>query len=236
MISQIARASLRSEILMDFDCYIDTEVGLIRLIQDKYLDDKVFNIELLQSGLRNIINMLINRKEYNPLYLFANENISKEDLDDYYKEFMDIEYDNILSRSVTTEISHLIDLFKSEPSIHVTFLCHNQKQRNILVKEEYLKGKNFILDTDDINFSNFTQFFFKYISKDIDKYIFPYKTYYFSKYLLNFDDNFNINYPEIADKIMYNSGEIEILDLYNKIYLKGVQTNEGETNDSGTQE
>ena len=70
MISQIARASLRSEILMDFDCYIDTEVGLIRLIQDKYLDDKVFNIELLQSGLRNIINMLINRKEYNPLYLF----------------------------------------------------------------------------------------------------------------------------------------------------------------------
>lgn len=236
MISQIARASLRSEILIDFDCYIDTEVGLIRLIQDKYLDDKVFNVELLQSGLRNIINMLINRKEKNPLYLFANKDISKEDLDDYYKEFMNIEYDRILSRSVTTEIGHLIELLKSEPSIHITFLCHNQKQRNILVKEEFLRGKNFILDTDNVDFSQFTQFYFKYISEDIDKYIFPYKTYYFSKYLLNFDNEFNMNYPEIVDKIVYNRGEIEILDLYNKIYLKGVQTNEGETDDSGTQE
>jgi hypothetical protein len=35
-----------------------------------------------------------------------------------------------------------------------------------------------------------------------------------------------MKYPELIDKIMYKSSEIEILDLYNKIYLEGVQTNE----------
>ena len=226
MISQIARASLRSEILIDFNCYIDTEVGLIRLIREKYLDEKVFNVDLLRSNLRNIIKMLMERKEVNPLYLFANEDISRKDLDDYYQQFMDEEYDNILSRSVTTEIAHWIQLLKSEPSIHITFLCHNQKERNILVQEEFLRGKQFILDTDNVDYSKFTQFFFKYISEDIEKYIFKYKTYYFSKYLLNFTDDFNMKYPEIVDKIVYKSSEIEILDLYNKIYLEGVQTNE----------
>ena len=226
MMSQIARASLRSEILIDFNCYIDTEVGLIRLIREKYLDEKVFNVDLLRSNLRVIIKMLMERKEANPLYLFANEDISRKDLDDYYYQFMDEEFDNILSRSVTTEIAHWIQLLKSEPSIHITFLCHNQKEKNVLTKEEFLRGKQFILETDDIDFSKFTQFFFKYISEDIDKYIFKYKTYYFSKYLLNFTDDFNMKYPEIVDKIMYKSSEIEILDLYNKIYLEGVQTNE----------
>lgn len=226
MLSQIARASLRSEILIDFDCYIDTEVGLIRLIREKYLDEKVFNTDLLRSNLRVIIKMLMERKEVNPLYLFANEDISRKDLDDYYQQFMDEEFDSILSRSVTTEIAHWIQLLKSEPSIHITFLCHNQKERNVLVQEEFLRGKQFILDTDNVDYSKFTQFFFKYISDDLDKYIFNYKTYYFSKYLLNFTDDFNMKCPELIDKIMYKSSEIEILDLYNKIYLEGVQTNE----------
>ena len=222
MISQIAKASLRSEILIDFNCYIDTEVGLIRLIQEKYLDEKVFNTDLLRLNLRVIIKMLMERKEVNPLYLFANEDISRKDLDDYYQQFMGEEYDSILSRSVTTEIKHLVELFKSEPSIHVTFLCHNQKERNLLIKDQSLKGRNFILDTDNIDFSMFTQYYFKYINNDIEKYIFPYITYYFSKYLLNFTDDFNMNYSEIVDKIMYKRGEVEILDLYNKIYLEGV--------------
>ncbi len=222
MISQIANASLRSEILIDFNCYVDTEVGLIRLIQEKYLDEKVFNIDLLKSNLRIIIKMLIERKELNPLYLFSNDDISRDDLDDYYKEFMKIEYDNILSRSVTTEISHLVELFKSEPNIHVTFLCYNEKEKDLLEKEKSLKNRKIILDSDNVDFSKFTQYYFKYISEDIEKYIFPYKTYYFSKYLINFDDEFNIKYQKIIDKIIYNRGEIEILDLYNKIYLEGV--------------
>ena len=226
MISQIANASLRSEILIDFNCYVDTEVGLIRLIQEKYLDEKVFNVDLLKSNLRVIIKMLIERKELNPLYLFSNDDISRDDLDDYYKEFMKTEYDNILSRSVTTEISHLVELFKSEPNIHVTFLCYNEKEKDLLEKEKSLKNRKIILDSDNVDFSKFTQYYFKYISEDIEKYIFPYKTYYFSKYLINFNDDLNIKYPEIIDKIIYNRGEIEILDLYNKIYLEGVQTNE----------
>ena len=112
MISQIARASLRSEILIDFNCYIDTEVGLIRLIREKYLDEKVFNVDLLRSNLRIIIKMLMERKEVNPLYLFANKDISRKDLDDYYQQFMDEEYDNILS----------IVIFGSIPNVAISWI------------------------------------------------------------------------------------------------------------------
>lgn len=224
MLSQIARASLRSELLIDFNCFIDTEVGLIRLIVDKYFDERVFNKELLTTSFISIFKTLINRKDMNPLYSFANEDISREDLDEYYKEFMETEYDSILIRSVTTEMKSLLNLFKSEPGIHVTFLCHNQKEKNVLTKDLELQGDRFVLASDNIDFSKFTSYYFKYISDDIDKYIFPYKTYYFSKHLVNFNDQFDLNNQDIVNKILFNHGEIEILDLYNKSYFGGVQT------------
>lgn len=229
MISQIARASLRSEIVLDFNCYMDTEIGLIRLIKEKYLDDRVFNTDLLNSDMRKIILLLYNRKEKNPLYLFAKDGVSKEDLDDYYREFMDLEYSSVLSRSVSTEIKTLLELFKTEPSIHVTFLCKSQKEKNILVQEKFLRGFRFVLESDNVDFSQYSSFYFKYIDDNIDKYIYPYKTYYFSKYRLNFSENFNFCREDIIDKIIFNKGEIEILDLYNIELLKKGEKNNVET-------
>lgn len=227
MISQIARASLRSEILIDFDCYVDTDIGLIRLIKERYLDVKVFNKDLLDSNMINIIKLLYNRKDRNPLYLFANEGVSKNDLDDYYKEFLEVEYDGILKYSVTTEIKSLINLFRTEPSIHVTFLCKNQKEKNLLVKDPSLQGYSFILENDQrVDFSKFYSFYFKYLDERIDKYIYPYKTYYFSKYKINFTDDFRLLDDNMVDKIMYNHGEIEIMDLYNMELIEGDQDNE----------
>jgi len=224
MLSYIAKASLRSEILINFDCYVDTEVGLIRLIRENYLDERVFNKDKILGDIRSIILALIERKEFNPLYLFANEGIDKKDLDDYYEQFMAEEYDKILSLSVTTELKSLLNLIKTEKSIHITFLCNDIREADILMNDNNIKEwTNITLSDNKIkDFSVYTAYYFKYINNNIFKYIYPYKTYYFSNYRINFDDNFNPINDDLMDAIVYTGGEVEILDLYNKSYLEGV--------------
>ena len=222
LISDIARASLRSELLIDFDCYVDTDIGLIRLIKEKYLDERIFNRELINSNIIKIIKLLYNRKDKNPLYAFSKDGVSKEDLDDYYNEFINEEYDEILARSVTTEIKSLINLFRTESGIHITFLCKNQEEIDLLKRDETLKNDKFVLkDSKNVDFSIYTAYYFKYLDEKINKYIYPYKTYYFSKYKINFNDDFSLVHKDIIDKIVYNRGEVEILDLYNMSLLEG---------------
>jgi hypothetical protein len=221
ILSQIAQASLRSEILMDFDCYVDTEFGLLQLIKKNYLDKSVFNIDKLNQSSKQLILSLIDRERKNPLSIIANDGISEEDLDDYYKEFMEEEYNNILNLSVTTELKSLLELMKTESSIHVTFLCRNEDEVNILKEDSSTDNCKFIIDNPDNDYSKFTAFYFKYINQDIKRYLYEYKTYYFSKYRLNFDDKFEIKEPDIINKIISLGGSIEILDLYNKSYLMG---------------
>lgn len=226
MLSQIAKASLRSELLIDFNCVVDTEVGMINLIKDKYLDDTIFNKDLIMDSLDSIILSLIDRKEINPLYLFANSGVDKNDLDDYYREFMTDEYRNVLSHSIMTGLSNLIYLFKTEPGIHVTFLCESNIEKQLLSQIEDFKGCNIVLyNQKDVDFSQYTAYYFKYITNQVLDFLHPYKTYYFSKNLLNFDEEFNLIRPDIIDKIVAKRGEVEIIDLYNKSYLEGEENN-----------
>ena len=153
--------------------------------------------------------------------IIANDNVPKKDLDDYYNEFMAEEYNKILDLSVTTELKSLFDLIKNEPNIHVTFLCKNQKEVDILKEDSSTNKYKFIIDTENDNYSGFSAFYFKYITKDISRYLYDYKTYYFSTYRLNFDENFNLKESDIVDSILLSRGSVEILDLYNKSYLMG---------------
>lgn len=227
ILSQIAQASLRSEILINFDCYVDTEYGLIQLIKNNYLDTDVFDIEKLSLPSRKIFLSLIDREEQNPLSVIAKDNVSKKDLDDYYKEFMEEEYDNILNLSVTTELKSLLELMKSEPSIHVTILCKNEKEKEALKDDTSMDNCKIIIDNPDNDYSKFTAYYFKYITPDVSRFMYQYKTYYFSKYRLNFDDKFNLKESSIINKIIVNGGSVEILDLYNKSYLMGGSNQNG---------
>ena len=82
MDSQIiaSRANGKMAPLISFNTIFDIDVGLIQLIYDEYLDPKVFNIDIFNKSLKDIIKLLYFRTEKNPLYLFANDNISKENL------------------------------------------------------------------------------------------------------------------------------------------------------------
>lgn len=227
MISQIAQASLTSNILIDFECCVDTDIGLIRLIKDKYQDRRVFNIDKLTDDFKNIILSLINRDNINPLSVISNKDISEEDLYDYYVEFMTEEYDEILKRSVTTELVTLINLLDSETSVNVTILCESEIEEELLKKDKSFNKCNILVhDRDEVYLNKYSTFIFKYITNNVNEFIAPYKNYYFSKCKINFDDNFNPISPGIINKIIYNGGSVEIIDLYNKSYLEGENKNE----------
>jgi len=226
MLSQIAKASLRSELLIDFNCIVDTEIGMINLIKEKYLDDRIFNKDLINGSLDSIILSLIERKDVNPLYLFANSGTNKKDLDDYYKEFMTVEYVNVLNRSIVTGLRNLIYLFRTEPGIHVTFLCESNIEKQLLLQiEDFDKCSIVLYNQKDIDFSQYTAYYFKYITDQVLNFLYEYKTYYFSKNSLNFDNDSNLIRSDIINKIIAKRGEIEIIDLYNKSYLEGDNDN-----------
>jgi hypothetical protein len=223
MLSKIAQASLRSELLIDFNTLVDTEIGLFELIRREYLDPDVFNVELLNSDIKKLLSLLITREEVNPLYLIANDNIDRKDLDDYYKEFMETKYIDILIYSVTTEMERLIALSKSEPSVHVTFLCNSKAEIDLLKFINGLKDIKYhtILSKDINDVSIYTSYYFKYITDDLSKYIFKFKNYYFSSYKLNFDNEMKFIKREYIDKINSMGGEIYMMDLYNRKFFEG---------------
>lgn len=223
MLSKIAQASLRSELLIDFNALVDTEIGLFELIRREYLDPDVFNVELLNSDIKKLLSLLITREEVNPLYLIANNNIDRKDLDDYYKEFMETKYIDILIYSVTTEMERLIALSKSEPSVHVTFLCNSKAEIDLLKFINGLKDIKYhtILSKDINDVSIYTSYYFKYITDDLSKYIFKFKNYYFSSYKLNFDNEMKFIKREYIDKINSMGGEIYMMDLYNRKFFEG---------------
>ena len=226
MISNIAKSSLYTKILIDFNCYVDIDVGLIRLIQKEYTNNNVFKKSLVNLDIKEIISLLYNRTVVNPLYLFANENISYDDLDEYYRQFLETKKKEILSLSISTELKSLISLFKSDGNIHIDFLCKDENEISLLKSESILKDCNFIINSDEIDPDKYFQFYFKYVSDSLEKYIAKYKTYYFSTCRLNFNESGEeLIYLDIIDKIIFNRSEINIIDLYNNSLIsKGVLT------------
>ena len=222
-LSNIANISLQKSVLIDFDCFIDTDVGLIRLIKEQYLDSSVFNIELFKLNIFSIIDILYNRKDVNPLYSFSIKE-DKELLDNYYLEFLSKKKEDILKLSVTTDIKQLILFFLKEKNIDISFLVKDVEEASVLLGQEELKGCKIIFEKDETDYSKYDQFYFKYINEDrLNKFIFPYKTYYFSTSKINLNqDNSDIIDIPLIDKIIINRGEIQIIDLYNmEIINKG---------------
>ena len=103
--------------LIPFNLIFDTDFGLIKLISKEYRAD-LFDKSVLDSDDSVIANLLIARPFENPLCILTEYNSeTKKILDDYYLEFMDTRYDDILKLSVFTGIGN----YALGLSIKVTF-------------------------------------------------------------------------------------------------------------------
>ena len=213
-LSPMSAASLRSKILVDINCYIDQDLGLLRLISRDYHNDNIFNLDKLDQDPIDIIKTLYYRKDLNPLVPFAKDSVDIEVLDEYYSQFKERKVVDILKLSTSTDFKSFLEMLKMESVVDITILCNTDIEEAFARSKKELSQYNIINAKDIEDVRDYFQLYFKYTTSIKEKYIYACRTYYFSTHRLNFDDNGIINIP-IIDKINKSSSQISIIDLYN---------------------
>ena len=86
--------------LIDFNFLVDTDIGLIRFIREKFQDNRVFKLDILNKSDRYILSLLYSRLNWNPLSIISTEE-NLPDIDELYKSFFDTYKKDIIHRSLT---------------------------------------------------------------------------------------------------------------------------------------
>ncbi len=145
------------DILIPFDLLVDTDIGVLKVIERDYNDDRYFNIDRIKDNDYNDLDdntfyfLLTYRNYINPLYLITDEKmLSKEDIDDLYNQLLKEKYIDILQLSKTTAIYNIFHygMMHNENPFKLTVLCKNE------LDVEYLKEINFKCKTIIINNKN----------------------------------------------------------------------------------
>lgn len=207
------------KILMPFDVLIDIDVGLLNLIQFDYRNDIFFLPGMLDISDTNKKYFMVNRQYRNPIMSILSE--PSDDLaNDFYNQFMDKEYEQILNLSPNTDVCKVLEVMKKSKSniIRLTILCKNDNEKNIILKRHLNYNDIIIGDPSTISLSDYGTIFVKDIN-DLDKYRhIEGKTIYVANYGFNviIDPN-NIN-PVLPISILdkYSSqNEFYIYSVYN---------------------
>lgn len=212
--------------LISFNAVYDLDIGLINLIKNEYLDQRVFKKEFFNQSNKNIIKQSYNRIDFNPLTLFVKDNIDSKLLDDYYNEFMEKRQKDIIDLCVTTELVNLIKLFNESKEIFPIIFYYNDYQKEELISNELIYNNRMIY-IDDISeklLRKITQIFVKDI-RELSKFskIKESKTYYISTFGPNFNkETGELKKDENIDNIInYGFNHcISIYDMYDNNKLK----------------
>lgn len=156
---------------MPFDVLIDTDIGLWNLIARDYRNEIFFLPGMLDLSDTHKKYFSIVREERNPIMLLLSEP-DKSLADDFYNQFMEKEYDNILKLSPNTDVSKVLKLLRKSKSdvIRLTILCKNEKERKYIENNNTFAYESIIVgDLSSIQLSDYGTIFLKDIN-DLDKF------------------------------------------------------------------
>lgn len=120
-----------NSILIPFNMIADTDMGLLKLIKQKYMDPEVFIEDLLDCQDIILRSYIRDSVSDNPLVTFIE---NEEEASDYYDQFMENKYDEIATLSPITTIKEVIDRFIESKSIQVSILCMEEIEVDIISK------------------------------------------------------------------------------------------------------
>lgn len=207
------------KILLPFETVIDIDIGLWNIIKYQYNNHAFFLERLINTSEANQKYFMMVRENRNPLLTLLTEP-SEELADDFYSQFMEQEYDNILELSPNTDICKMLDSMKRDKSsiIRAAILCKDEKQKHIIETRNIRHDSIIISDYNRVSLKDYGTIFVKDI-KDLDKYrIVEGKTIYVANY------GFNILMdPDKVNPLI----PIEVLEKYgntNEFYIYSVYT------------
>lgn len=207
------------KILMPFNVLIDTDMGLWNLIQFDYRNDIFFLKGMLDMSDTHKKYFMITRDNRNPLMTILSE--PDETLaNDFYSQFMDKEYDQILKLSPNTDVCKILDIMKKSKSniIRLTILCKDEKEKEIVLSRKLGHDSIVVGDFSSISISDYGTIFIKDI-EDLGKFRhIEGKTIYVANYGFNIlMDKDNINPVLPLDILEKYAGENEfyVYSVYN---------------------
>lgn len=207
-------------ILVPFDILIDTDMGLLKLIEFDYHNEDFF--------LKGILNTTESNQKYFLMSRFSSNVIEalltvqdKELAENLYAQFIEKEYDQILNLSCNTAICDLTLLLRSNMNqvIRMTVMCKNEKEVNLIKKRKISCFKTIISDPEKINLDDYGTIFVKNIY-DLDKYKrVEGKTIYVPNYGFNVTINPDLPDPLLPKDILLKYGNYNEFEIYTPYVL-----------------
>lgn len=213
-----------NNILVTFDMLIDTDIGLIDIIKNKYNDPTVFNNNILNLNDKYLKGLLRESNSSNPIDIILLEDNHKQ-AEVFYKELMEIEYKEIIKRSPITTIVDVIKRFIfTDGLIKVTILCNSDIEENKIreILQEDCSDDSYRIevckDWSQLDTSIYDTIFFKYLEDLLKFNQVVGKNLMVCDYKCNLDDDFyrlkqKIPRHEIATKFEQDN-EFYTVTLY----------------------
>ena len=206
--------------LVMFNTLIDLDFAVLRMVQAEYNNPAYIDQEVMHYTTKQVKQALLNREDPNPLSIcFKDKSIA----DSIYKEIMSTRYGDLLNKDKylsLTGIFFLISTYAAMKETHVTVVCGNEKEKEII--RRYHKNVNVIIPAAlaDIDVNQYTEFIIK--SKyDVTKFNqkFNEKRILLLNYRFNvsFEDNILMPDLKLAWWLWTNGcSKIAIADTYSK--------------------
>ena len=200
-----------NNILIPFDCIIDEDVGLFSVIREKYSNDTVFYMDRIQN-IEDEKNLVLNNKYNNPLELILRpEYLSKKD--DFYNQFINEEYEDIVQNSIMTKIYEFSRKAISSKMANITFVSFNETQTDILKKvfnnEIFVQ---IIKSYEDVDVKDYDIVFLKRFDNGLKIKNLKGKYIYILDYTFNYEDKEENKTPILNIKDTLLVGENNVLN------------------------
>ena len=207
--------------LIPFECIVDIDMGLIKLLKFEYRNPEYFFKGILDGPDDCIEYELVNRKNRNPLSIPTNmSKVDDETIGNWYQQFIEKEYTKIMELSTSTSLADLVKLssFNTDKVLRTTILCSNDEEANIVRKRSYGET-TIVVDTNDtFDITKYDAVYLKDVY-DIEQYTGVVgKTIYVANYAFNILDNTEsddvvLDYTPLIKYL--DDNEIRVYTVYN---------------------
>lgn len=211
--------------LIPFNCIIDTDVGLLRLIENHYANPDIFNRDFFveHNTTNKLVSAVYLRTDVNPLLLCLKDK-NKDKADSLYNQFFKEKYPDILVYSVYTGVFQMCKLFETAEDATASIVYHTDEEKELL---DYMGFKNVRLVSLDkvkqnpgiynqyIFRSSYDQIYLKALVSGIKT-----KQIYFLDYKCNFMPNVGIAITPYLVELEDNNCQIAIMNAYDNSKLE----------------
>lgn len=202
-----------NNILVDFNIVIDTDLGLINMMKKEY-NNTDFVLDYINNMKdKVIIEQLLERTNKNPLSIIIKEEY-KDSIDNLYKEFLEMEYDNILKHSSVTDIMNLMNTYINTGAVHVDIICKNKLEEQLINNLNISQLKVIVeKDRSRIDLSDYDTIFIKDYSDILNFKGVIAKNIFIGNYKFNLEDDNRIPLNDIS-LIVGKTNLVSIIDVY----------------------